>query len=84
MREWGWQDGWFSGAELLATTEDLSRHSLWRRRKPLLVATEDECESTKAEEGGGGGLWDFFRLPLPSLGGFEYLEASYPQIQGAQ
>jgi hypothetical protein len=37
--EWGWKDGWFSEAGLLA-------------------ATEDECESTEAEQGGGGGLWD--------------------------
>ena len=24
--EWGWKDGWFSEAGLLAATEDLSRH----------------------------------------------------------
>ena len=46
--EWGRKDGWFSEARLLAATEDLSRHSLWRRRKPLFTETEDECESTKA------------------------------------
>ena len=38
---WGWNDGWFSEAGLLA-------------------ATEDECESTEAEKGGGGGLGDCF------------------------
>ena len=37
--EWGWKDGWFSEAGLLA-------------------ATEDECESTEAEKGGGGWLGD--------------------------
>ena len=37
--EWGWKDGWFSEAGLLA-------------------ATEDQRESTEAEKGGGGGLWD--------------------------
>jgi len=34
--EWGWKDGWFSEAGLLA-------------------ATEDECESTEVEKGGGFG-----------------------------
>ena len=41
--EWGWKDGWFSEAGLLA-------------------ATEDECESTEAEKGGGGGLGDGDRI----------------------
>ena len=59
-----------------------------RRRRTVcslaFTATEYECESTETEKGGGRGLGDLFRWPLPSLGGFEYLEASYPQIQGAQ
>ena len=43
--EWGWKDGWFSEAGLLA-------------------ATEDEGESTEAEQGGGGGLGDGIKLGI--------------------
>jgi hypothetical protein len=43
MEKWGWNDGWFSEAGLLA-------------------ATEDQGESTEAEQGGGGGLWDGFGI----------------------
>ena len=30
----------------------------------LLAATQDECEPTKAEQGGGGGLWDSLKTIL--------------------
>ena len=33
--EWGWKDGWFSEARLLAATEDLSRHSRYLRRRRI-------------------------------------------------
>ena len=36
--EWGWKDGWFSEAGLLAATEDLSRHSRYLRRRRMSVS----------------------------------------------
>ena len=56
--EWGWKDGWFSDVGLFAATEDLTRHSRYLR------ATEDEGESTEAEQGGGGGLGDGIKLGI--------------------
>ena len=49
--KWGWKDGWFSEAGLLATTEDLSRHSRYLRRRRM--SASPPRPSRAAEEGSG-------------------------------